>query len=225
MIESKISHLFVKYTQKEAGFTKEVSDVIFYVPMLKGTMDLVSYLLKTRYYHAKDGSDIVADTAAKLQSKVHQMCSGTVIDEKRGIHIFDRSKIEFIKEKYRGKKIAIFYKYIAESKLIKEAFPDLFDNSADFNNAKEGVYSSQIRSGAMGVNLSTADYIVMYNIDFSAVLYWQARERMQDLNREKECEVHWIFSQGGIEDKIYKAVLKKKDYTTYYFKKDFLCQS
>jgi hypothetical protein len=37
----------------------------------------------------------------------------------------------------------------------------------------------------------------------------------------KEANIHWIFSKGGIEDKIYEAVMNKKDYTTYHFKKDF----
>jgi hypothetical protein len=34
--------------------------------------------------------------------------------------------------------------------------------------------------------------------------------------------IYWIFSKGGIEDKIYQAVQEKKDYTLSYFKKDFL---
>ena len=33
-------------------------------------------------------------------------------------------------------------------------------------------------------------------------------------------DVYWIFSKGGIEDKIYKAVTKKKSYTLTHFKKD-----
>jgi SNF2 family DNA or RNA helicase len=74
----------------------------------------------------------------------------------------------------------------------------------------------------MGINLSSADVLIFYNIDFSAVQYWQARARLQTLNRTKPAVVHWLFTQDGIEEKIYKAVLKKKDYTTYYFKKDYL---
>lgn len=221
-IENEIGHLYVKWTQAQAGFKAETTDLVINVPMKEGTMKLVGYMLKNKYYQGKDGSDIVADTAAKLQSKIHQICSGTVIDDKKQVHIFDTSKIDYIKERYKGKKIALFYKYIGELSIIKQAFPDMFTDSDLFNQANSGVYASQIRSGAMGVNLSTADYIVMYNIDFSAVLYWQARERMQDMARTAPCEVHWIFSEGGIEDKIYKVVLKKKPYTSYYFKKDYL---
>ena len=35
-------------------------------------------------------------------------------------------------------------------------------------------------------------------------------------------DVYWVFSKGGIEKQIYKAVTKKKDYTVRHFKKDLL---
>jgi hypothetical protein len=35
-------------------------------------------------------------------------------------------------------------------------------------------------------------------------------------------EIFWIFSNGGIEDKIYKVVKSKKKYTLNVFKKDYL---
>ena len=60
-----------------------------------------------------------------------------------------------------------------------------------------------------------------YNIDFSATSYWQSRDRMTTKNRLNN-SVYWIFSKGGIEDDIYKAVTKKKDYTVKHFKRDLL---
>jgi hypothetical protein len=36
-----------------------------------------------------------------------------------------------------------------------------------------------------------------------------------------ENQVYWIFSKGGIEKDIYKAVTKKKDYTISHFKNNF----
>jgi hypothetical protein len=33
-----------------------------------------------------------------------------------------------------------------------------------------------------------------------------------------ENNVYWIFSKGGIEKDIYKAVINKKDYTVNHFK-------
>jgi len=37
----------------------------------------------------------------------------------------------------------------------------------------------------------------------------------------KTNDVYWIFSKGGIEEKIYDTVLCKKDYTLSAFTKDF----
>jgi hypothetical protein len=69
--------------------------------------------------------------------------------------------------------------------------------------------------------LSTADALVFYNIDFSATSYWQSRARIQTKDRVKEAQIYWIFSEGGIEDKVYKAVMDKRDFTTEYFKKEY----
>jgi hypothetical protein len=37
----------------------------------------------------------------------------------------------------------------------------------------------------------------------------------------KTNDIYWIFSRGGIEGKIYKAVQQKKDYNLKLFKKDY----
>jgi len=76
----------------------------------------------------------------------------------------------------------------------------------------------QIVSGREGINLSKADVLVYYNIDFSAVSYWQSRARLQTINRDK-IDIYWIFSKNGIEEHIYKSVCKKKNFTLQTFKK------
>jgi hypothetical protein len=59
--------------------------------------------------------------------------------------------------------------------------------------------------------------MVCYNIDFSAVTYFQVRARLQSKDRVYPAKVHWIFAKDGIEERIYKAVCNKKNYTTSYF--------
>jgi hypothetical protein len=90
----------------------------------------------------------------------------------------------------------------------------------DFDAGKCQVIALQIVSGREGISLKNADYVVFYNIDFSATSYWQARDRMTTMDR-KFNKVFWIFSVGGIEDKIYKAVKSKRSYTLNIFKKDY----
>ena len=42
---------------------------------------------------------------------------------------------------------------------------------------------------------------------------------MQTLNRTKAASLYWIFSERGIESKVYAVVKKKKNFTKYYFQK------
>ena len=176
-------------------------------------------------YQGSDGDIVMADTAVKLMNKLHQVYSGSVIaDEptRKGI-VFDYTKAEFIREKFNGKKIAIFYKFQAEYMALLWAFGSRVElDAAAFNKAgTDAVFISQIVSGREGLNLSSADALVFYNIDFSATSYWQSRARIQTKDRKESAQIYWIFSENGIEDKIYKAVMEKKDYTISHFRKDY----
>ena len=222
-IEGLTKQYFISYTQEEAGFEQPVKEDILKVVMQRGTYFLADYLRKHRVYVGKDGQEILADTEVKLMNKMHQIFSGTVLTEKKEGIVFDNSKAKFIKEYFAGKKIGIFYKFQAERVMLICTFgaDRLTEDPQEFNQSNDKVFFSQIQSGREGVNLSTADCLVFLNIDYAAVSYWQARARLQAKDREKEAVIYWVFAEGGLEEKIYKAVLDKKDYTLAYFKKDY----
>jgi hypothetical protein len=222
-IDGLTKHLFISYTQQEAGFEQEVKEVVLKVQMAKGTYFLADYLRKHRVYIGKDGQELLGDTAVKLMNKMHQIFSGTVITEKKEGIVFDSSKASFIKEHFAGKKIGIFYKFTAERIMLISVFgfDRLTEDPQEFNDRDDKTFFSQIQSGREGVNLSTADCLVFLNIDYAAVSYWQARARLQAKDRTKEAVIYWVFAEGGIEEKIYQAVQDKKDYTLSHFKKDY----
>ena len=223
LIEQKTKHLFLSFTQEDAGFTELVKENVLYVKMEASTYKFAERLRIDKIVTNKDGEAVLGDTAVKLMNKLHQIYSGSVIIDapKREGKVFDYTKAEFIRDYFKGKKIAIFYKFAAEQMAIKWIMGKCYDNPTEFNNAIDGCFISQIVSGREGVNLSTADALVFFNIDFSATSYWQSRARIQTKDRMKEAQIYWVFSEGGIEDKIYKAVMDKKDYTLDYFRKDF----
>jgi len=226
-ITEKVDHLFISFTQREAGFTEAVEEEVLWVDMLPRTMWLVDRLRLDGIYENKMGRAIIADTAVKLMNKIHQLCSGTVITDvpDRLSVVVDPTKAKYILDRFEGQKIAIFYKFVEEIHLIHDHIgEDRFAPTPEEFNATgpDTWYVSQIQSGREGINLSAADAIVMLNIDFSAVSYFQARARLQTKDRTKSAKVYWLFSRGGIEEKIYRAVMKKKDYTLAHFKRDFL---
>jgi hypothetical protein len=223
LIEEKTKHLFLAFTQEEAGFTELVKENVLYVKMEASTYKFAERLRIDKIVTNNDGMAVLGDTAVKLMNKLHQIYSGTVIIDtpERMAKVFDYTKAEFIREYFKGKKIAIFYKFSAELAAIKWTMGKCYDDPTEFNNAESGCFISQIVSGREGVNLSSADALVFYNIDFSATSYWQSRARIQTKDRIKEAQIYWIFCEGGIEDKIYKAVMDKRDFTLEYFKKEY----
>ena len=136
--------------------------------------------------------------------------------------IIDLSKAEFIKEKFNGKKIGIFYKFKEELNALMEVFgvDNLTTELSVFDDTDKNI-ALQIVSGREGISLRNADCLVYYNIDFSATSYWQSKDRMTTKDR-LDNDVYWIFAKGGIEEDIYKTVIKKKDYTINHFKKILL---
>jgi len=216
-ITDKMKPYTISYTQKEAGFKVDTKEHIVKVPILGATRKLIDRLRKDLVVEGQE-EVILADTPVKLMSKVHQLYSGTIKFESGKSMVIDYSKAEFIKEKFKGKKIGIFYKFKAELKAIKDTFGDqVVTELEDFNGTDKNI-ALQIVSGREGISLREADYLVYYNIDFSATSYWQSRDRMTTKER-LESDIYWVFAENGIEDQIYKAVSKKKDFTLSHFKK------
>jgi hypothetical protein len=210
----------IRFTQKDAGFVVDTKEHILEVDMSDTIKGVIKTLKKDLVVQGKE-EVILADTAVKLMTKVHQLCSGTVKFESGNSKVLDLTKAKFIKKKFKGKKIGIFYKFKEELNALKEVFgDDLCTELPDFTDSDKSI-ALQIVSGREGISLRQAAALVYYNIDFSATSYWQSRDRMTTKDRLKN-DVYWIFSRGGIEHEIYKAVIKKKDYTLNHFKRDLL---
>lgn len=216
-----IRHQILTFTQQEAGFTTEVKENVLKVQMQPITYAITKKLVKDLVVTSKTGKQIIADTGVKLQQKLHQLFSGTIKYEDGTSQVIDNSKAVFIREKFKSKKIAIFYNFKAELEMLKETFgADLTTDLNEFNTTYKNI-ALQIVSGREGISLSKADYLIFMNIQFSAVSYFQAKDRLTTMSR-KSNNVYWIFSEGGIEEKIYKRVQSKLDYTYENFKKDFV---
>lgn len=219
LIDSIIKNYMISFTQEESGFKSKVTEKIYHCEMSEKTHQIANRLKKDLVI-VGEREELVADTAVKLMSKLHQIYSGTVKFESGKSMTLDDSKAKFIFDNFGSHKLAIFYKFKAEYDVIKSIFEDeLTDNLDEFNNSNKSI-ALQFVAGREGISLKEAKYIIAYNIDFSATTYFQFKDRMTTSNR-LENELFWIFSNGGIEEKIYKSVLSKKNYTSAHFKRDF----
>lgn len=216
-----IKPYMISYTQSEAGFTSKVNEHVLKVTMSDTTYKIADKLKRDLVFEGKEDV-ILADTPVKLMQKLHQIYSGTVILESGKAIILDKTKAEFIREKFAGKRIAVFYKFQAELECLLSVFQeDMTTDLGKFHAGECNNFAIQIVTGREGISLKEADFLVYYNIDFSATSYWQSRDRLTTMDR-LENNVYWIFADGGIEEKIYKVVQGKKPYTVSHFKRDVL---
>jgi len=219
LIYKIIGNYMITFTQQNAGFTSKVNENVLRVKLKESTYNVIDLLKNDLVIQGKE-EEVLADTPTKLLTKLHQLYSGTIKFESGNSKVIDYSKAEFIYKKFFGQKIGIFYKFKEEYNALKYIYGDLLTTDlSEFDNSDKCI-ALQIVSGREGISLKNAEYLVYYNIDFSAVSYWQSRDRLTTMNRLSN-DVFWIFSENGIEDKIYKAVLNKKDYTTKIFMNDF----
>ncbi len=219
-IMDKMKPYIIAYSQKEAGFKVNTTEKVLEVEMENTTYRLAKDLKKHLVIEGKR-EVILADTPVKLMMKLHQLYSGTIKFESGNAEVLDYSKARFIRSQFKDVKVGIFYKFKAELKALKTVYgDDITTELSVFENTDKSI-ALQIVSGREGISLRQAKCLVYYNIDFSATSYWQSRDRMTTKDR-LENDVYWIFSKGGIEKKIYKAVTNKKDYTLSHFKKDLL---
>ena len=219
-IQRRIKYFILTFTQEQAGFTSTVNEMVLEVEMKPITYQIIERLKKDLVVKNPQGQIILADTGVKLQQKHLQLSSGTCKFEDGSSKVIDYSKAEYIRDNFKDYKIGIFYKFKEELNMLKEILKDKITTDLDEFNATDKWIALQFQSGKEGISLKKANYIVALNIDFSSSTYWQFRDRMTTKDRT-ENQLFWIFSKNGIESKVYKAVIAKKDYTTNLFLKDF----
>ena len=220
LIRRILQHYIITFTQAQAGFTTSVQEMILECEMQPITYEIIKRLKKDLVVKNSEGQLILGDTGVKLMQKIHQLSSGTCKFEDGTSKVIDKNKALFIHNKFKGIKIAIFYKFKEEYNALLSVFggENLTNEVEEFDNTDKCI-ALQIVSGREGISLKNAKYLVYYNIDFSATSYWQSRDRLTTMQRQSN-EIFWIFSKGGIEMDIYKTVLKKKDYTLKIFKEN-----
>ena len=219
IVLSEVSHLMLSFTQEEAGFTTSVNVKKLYHTMGDDVNRLITKLRDDNILRGDDGRVIIADSGAKMMSKVHQLSSGTCKCDDGSTVIFDYSKARFIQQILVGYKIAIFYYFQAELDILKHVFGDTLTTDLDEFNSTSKHFAVQQARGAKGISLKAADKLVFYNFGFSNEKYIQAIDRLTTMDRLSN-DVYFIINPKGIDNFVFASLEAKQDYILSAFKKD-----
>lgn len=78
----------------------------------------------------------------------------------------------------------------------------------------------QYQAGAMGLNLQKANTIIYFTPPLSSELFEQSKKRIHRIGQEQACFYYQLTCKNSVEEKIYKALEMRKDYTEELFKEE-----
>lgn len=217
-IKRDFEPLVITYTQEQAGFTANIIETDLQIPMSAAVQRSIDILRKNKVVQTSKGT-IVGDTPANMLNKLHQLSGGTFINDNGEHIVFDKSKAEYIRDRFKGQKIAIFYCYQSEGDLLNSIFPNHTDNPEEFQQSADKTFICQVRRAREGVRLDTADALIFYSCEFSYLSYEQARNRLVSKERKEPARVYYCIGIGGIDNQILQAVRSKQDFTLSYYGK------
>lgn len=86
-----------------------------------------------------------------------------------------------------------------------------------FENSENSVTFIQYQAGSMGLNLQKANKIIYFTPPLSSELFEQSKKRTHRIGQGKTCFYYKLICEKSIEEKIYKTLEMRKDFTERLF--------
>lgn len=157
------------------------------------------------------GSDVVAQNAANLVGKLHQIASGTVYDENRGVVHVHSGKVNALRvllKQLGSERALIATNYIHERERICAEIPGLVDSSKFKGDIEDAWNSGKIRhlvadprSLGHGLNLQQGGRtVIWFSPTWSRELYDQFNGRVARKGQQNVPQVSHLIASGTIDD-------------------------
>lgn len=87
----------------------------------------------------------------------------------------------------------------------------------EYENSDDSVTLIQYQAGSMGLNLQKANKIVYFTPPLGSELFEQSKKRIHRIGQERTCFYYYLVCRNSIEEKIYKTLAMRRDYTEALF--------
>lgn len=215
----------LKSKLREHGAIFMKSDEVFDLPQQIFTSIKVNTSTEYRKFKKTsiikyNGRDLVGDTTLTKMLYLRMLCN-------------NKDKIQAFKDLLNSTedRLIVFYNFVSELSALLEAVEDrpisiVNGETKDleaYEKSENSVIFIQYTAGAMGLNLQKANKIVYYAPPLSSEIFEQSKKRTHRIGQEKTCYYYKLICRGSIEEKIYRTLEMRKNYTERLFEEDENC--
>ena len=199
-------------------------------------MEKYRELEETSILELDDGTEIEAETAASVCSKLLQFASGVVYDtqyefdpdnpdadgvkvkKEHLLHDLKIEKLRQLQEESCGEPLLVSYWFKSSLSRLREAFPDaeIMDKKGaiikKWNQGKVKMLLVHPASAGHGLNLQYGGrQIVLFDIPWSLELYLQLIGRLHRQGQVNLVIIHHILAKGTLDELVVEALAGKQD--------------
>lgn len=162
--------------------------------------------------------ELVGDTTLTKMLYERQLCGQ-----------YNKTKLEAFRDlvESTNDRLIVFYNFTAELQSLEDIAISLnrpisvvngkSKELGGYENYNNSVTFIQYQAGAMGLNLQKANKIIYFTPPLSSELFEQSKKRIHRIGQEKPCFYYYLACKGSIEEKIYRTLAMRKDYTDALF--------
>ena len=89
-----------------------------------------------------------------------------------------------------------------------------------YTHFNDSVTFIQYQAGAMGLNLQKGNKIIYFTPPLSSELFEQSKKRIHRIGQDQSCFYYYLICKGSIEERIYKTLSMRRDYTDKLFEEE-----
>lgn len=165
-----------------------------------------------------DETELVGDTTLTKILYERQLCGQ-----------YNKDKLKSFQDllESTNDRLIVFYNFNAELDALKAICEALERPYGQVNGSvkdllaykekTDSVTFCQYQAAAMGLNLQKANKIIYFTPPLGSELFEQSKKRIHRVGQEKPCFYYYLTCKGSIEEKIYKTLAMRRDYTDKLF--------
>lgn len=216
-IEAKISDICMSMSAEDYLTLPKRIDNVIRLKLNERQLEAYKKMESEHLLKFDDDATVVALNAAAVMTKLLQIASGQVYDEKGAAVVIHDVKLKALEEIIEDSTspVLVFYSFHSDAERIKRAIKGArelktADDIADWNAGKIDVLLAHPASVGYGLNLQDGGHtIVWYGLTWSLELYQQANARLHRQGQQKPVIVHHLIAEGTVDDQVMRALQAK----------------